>query len=40
MKSKTHFNNFLVVVVKNGHGVLGLGNLKSAVSQGPIDEMN
>ena len=26
--------------VRNGHGLWGLGTLKSAVSQGPIDEMN
>ena len=29
-----------MVVVKNGHGLLGLGTLKSAVSQGPINEMS
>ena len=38
MKAKRYFNNFLVVVIKNGCGLLGLRTLKSAVLQGPIDE--
>ena len=28
---ESYFNNSLVVVVKNGHGLLGLGTQKSAV---------
>ena len=40
MKAKSYFNNFLVVVVKNGFAHLGLGTLKSAVLQKPIDEMS
>ena len=40
MKAKSYFNNFLVAAVKNGHGLKGLGTLKSTVSQGPIDEMS
>ena len=40
MKTKSYFNNFWVVVVKNGRGLEGLGTLKSAVSQGAIDEMS
>ena len=32
-KSKIYFNNFLVVVLKNGHGLLDLRILKYAVSQ-------
>ena len=41
MKAKSYFNNFLVVLVKYGRDLLGLGTLKSAVSaQGPIDEMS
>ena len=32
-KAKSYFNNFLVLVVKNGRSLLGLGTLKSAVSQ-------
>ena len=31
MKGKSYLNSFLVVVVKNGYGFLGLGTLKSAV---------
>ena len=38
-KAKSSFNNFWTVVIKNGHGILGLGTLKSAVSQEWIDEM-
>ena len=41
MKAKSYFNNFLaVVVVKNVCGLLGLRTLKSAVLQGPINEMS
>ena len=40
MKAKSYFNNFLVVVVKNGCGLLGLKTLKFAVSQELIDEMS
>ena len=40
MKAKNHVNNFVVVVVKNGWGLLGLWALKSAVLQGPINEMS
>ena len=40
MKAKSHVNNFVVVVVKNGWGLLGLWALKSAVLQGPINEMS
>ena len=40
MKAKSYFNNFWVVVIKNVHVLQGLGTLKSAVSQGPIDEMS
>ena len=40
MKAKSFFNNFLMMVVKNGCAHLGLGTLKSAVLQGPIDEMS
>ena len=40
MKAKSYFNNFWVVLVKSGHGLQGLGTLKSAVSQGPGDEMS
>ena len=40
MKAKSYFNNFLVVLVKNGHGLLGPGTLKSAVLQRPVDEMS
>ena len=39
-KSKSSVNNFLVAVVKNGHGLLGLGTLKSALSRELVDEMN
>ena len=40
MKAKSHFNSLVVVVAKNGCGTLGLGALKSAALQGPIDEMS
>ena len=33
MNRKKNKNNFLVVVVKNGHGLSGFGTLKSAVLQ-------
>ena len=39
-KAKSYFNNFWVVVVKNGPGFLGLGTLKSTVSQEWIDEIS
>ena len=39
MKAKSHFNNFLMMVAKNGRNLLGLGTLKSTVSQGPTDKM-
>ena len=38
MKIKNNFNNFWMVVVKNGCGLLGHGVLKSALSQEWIDE--
>ena len=38
--AESFFNNFWVVVVKNGHSFLGFGTLKSAVSQEWIDEMS
>ena len=38
-KAKSYFNNFWMVAIKNGHGLLGLGTLKSAVSQEWIDEL-
>ena len=40
MKPKSYFNNFLVVVVKNGCDILGPQTLKSAVLQGAIDKMS
>ena len=40
VKAKSYFNNFVVVVVKNRQSFLGLGTLKSAVSQEPLDEMS
>ena len=40
MKAKSYFNNFFVVVIRNGYGFLGFETLKSAVLQEPIDEMN
>ena len=40
MKAKSYFNNFLVVVFKNGCGFLGVGTLKSAVLQEPVDQMS
>ena len=39
MKAKSYFNNFLTMVVKNGRSLLGLGTLKSTVSQEPTDKM-
>ena len=36
-KAKSYFINFLVVVVKNGPGLLGPGTLKFAALQEPID---
>ena len=39
-KAKSYFSNFLVVLFKNGRGLLGLGTLKSVISQEPIDEMS
>ena len=38
-KSKSYFNNFWMVVVRSGHGLLGLGTLKSAVYRDSIDEL-
>ena len=40
MKAESYVNNFLVAAIKNGCGLLGLGMLKSAVSQEPTDKMN
>ena len=40
MKAESYVNNFLVVVIRNGCGLLDLGMLKSAVSQEPTDKMN
>ena len=39
-ETESYFNIFLVVVVKNVRGLLGLGTLISAVSQELIDEMS
>ena len=39
-KAKSFFNNFWVVVVKNGCGLLGLVTLKSALSQESVDEVS
>ena len=39
-KAKSYFNNILVVVMRNGCGLLGLQTLKYAVLQEPIDEMS
>ena len=33
MKAKSYFSKFLVVVVKNGCGILGLGTLKFVLLQ-------
>ena len=38
-KAKSFFNNFWVVMVKNGRSILGLWTLKSAVFQEWVDEM-
>ena len=43
MKAKSYFNNFLMVVVKNGRRLLDIGTLKFVtfvLSQEPIDEMS
>ena len=40
MKAKSYFNNFLVVVIRNGCGLLCLQTLKSALLQEPIDEVS
>ena len=40
MKAKSHFSNFVMVEVKNGYGLLGLGAVTPTVLQGPIDEMS
>ena len=39
-KAKSYFDKFWVVMVKNGHCLLGLGTQKCAVSQEWIDEMS
>ena len=39
-KAKSSFNNFWVVVVKNGCGLLGFVTRKSAVSQESVDEVS
>ena len=40
MKAKSYFDNLLVVVIRNGCGLLGLQTLRSIVFQEPIDEMS
>ena len=40
MKAKSYFKDFLVVVIRNVCGLLGVQTLKYALLQEPIDEMS
>ena len=39
-RNLSYFNNVCIVLVRNGRGFLGLGTLKSALSQEPVDEIS
>ena len=39
MKAKSYFNNYWVVMVKNGQGLKDLGILKPGISHKSFDEL-